>query len=220
MTSQINGEQQEAKYACTVDLIPQGTWDRISPDGRMFPLPNSILPRQTANRLTEMHRLKYVSSGPSVCSIYAVHTSSWDLPSASTSTNSRTRDQVSPCNSHIDPQSYELPVTTLLPTVLDPRTLSHIFNAKQRLHTIMQRKSSRSDERITTTASPFPFTSISGIIDTPSQSTGTSKMHTARSQRHSSEPSPSATILEQDEPSLLEDSVSLEEATHDNSLTG
>jgi hypothetical protein len=168
-----------------------------------------------------MHRLKYVSSRPSICSIYAIHTSSWDLPYTSTSTNSRTRDQVSPCNSHMDPQSSELPVTTLLPTVLDPRTLSHIFNPNQRLLTLMQQKPSRSDERITTSTSPFPFTSISGIIDTPSQSTGTSTMHTAKSQRHSPEPSPSATILEQDEPTLLEDSVSLEEeATHDNSLTG
>jgi hypothetical protein len=146
-----------------------------------------------------MHRLKYATSGPSFCSIYAIHTSSWNSPSTSTSTNPRTRDQVSSCNSHIDLRSYKLPITTLLPTALVPLSLSHIFNGKQRLHTLMQRKPSRSDESITTSFSidlHFWDDRHSFPVDR------TSKMHTGRSQRHSSEPSPSATILEQDEPTL------------------
>jgi hypothetical protein len=208
MTSHINGEQQEREYLCTGDLIPQGTWDRISPDGRTCHLSNS---KQIANRLSDMHRLKYVTYGPSICSIYTIRAFSWDLPSTS---NSSTHDQVPPCNSHIALQPSEISIPAVLPTTLVPRALSHICRAKKRLGNLVQGKPSRSDEEITTTSSPFPFTSISGTIDTPSQSTRTTSIDTAKSRGHSSE---FPTNLEQDKPTLREDPVSLEEkVTHED----
>ena len=151
-----------------------------------------------------MHRLKYMmADGQSLCNIMSIH-------------NLDTMGHVSPCNALLDSGSSNYPTTTtatatataaLLSTLLFPGHLSS-----------MQRSSSRLHETIATLTSPLPFTSTSGIIGAPSPATVTSNIFTPPSQSHSSQPSPSATVLKQDELTLREDPVSAEEETRNDTL--